>query len=217
MLDLLFIRHAESQGNVNKHLIGGQSNHLLLTERGEEQAKRLGQRLKSEGITFDNVYSSVAVRAKETARIACEINGFSPERIAYSEKLVELSQGEWEGKVRKDIHTPELLDTIRNSPDFIPPGGESQKDVETRMYQWIEESLLQQVDSSPKLIGIFSHGMAIKCLLRRLLNTDYHVPYFTVIHNTSLTRLRLINNNWLLERVNDHAHLQGMDFVPHYG
>ena len=126
MLDIFFIRHAESVGNVNNHLIGGRSDHLLLTPRGEEQAQLLGHRLHKEGIRFDKIYSSVAIRAKETARIACaQIPDFNLP-IHFDERLVESSQGEWEGQLRQEIFTPEVRKSIAENPQhFKAPGGES--------------------------------------------------------------------------------------------
>ena len=52
MLDLYFIRHAESLMNNKGHLIGGRSNETPLSERGIYQANLLGQRLKHLGIVF---------------------------------------------------------------------------------------------------------------------------------------------------------------------
>lgn len=60
MLDIYLIRHAESEMNNNRHLIGGRSNYTQLSQRGIHQANLLGQRLKQSGIVFDNIYSSSA-------------------------------------------------------------------------------------------------------------------------------------------------------------
>ena len=217
MLDIFFIRHAESTGNVNNHLIGGRSDHFHLTSRGEEQARLLGQRLKQEGIRFDKVYSSVAIRAKETARIACAQFWDSEVDIQLDERLVESSQGTWEGKLRQEVLSTEVRKQIDADPKhFKAPRGESLFEVEERMYDWLSEHLPPNNGSAQK-VAVFSHGMAIRCLFRKLTDASYHIPRNMVTHNTSITRYIFDSNRFLIERVNDHFHLLGIDFVEHYG
>ncbi|MEM6629989.1 MAG: histidine phosphatase family protein [Bacteroidota bacterium] len=217
MVDFFFIRHAESTGNVNNHLIGGRSDHFLLTERGEIQAKKLGERLAVEGVQFDKIFSSVAIRAKETARIAClaSLQDFS--QVVLDERLVESSQGIWEGQVRARILNTQVREQIKADPhNFQPPGGESQGQVEQRMFNWLLEHLDQQEGKQVK-IAVFSHGMAIKCLLRKITQASYHLPRNMIIHNTSITRIFFNSSEWLVERINDHSHLNEVGFIQHYG
>jgi len=49
-----------------------------LTERGEEQARAAGRALVALGITFQAVYTSPKVRARDTALLACEPLGEEP-------------------------------------------------------------------------------------------------------------------------------------------
>ena len=106
MLELYFIRHAECEANTHPEIIGGRSNSSPLTANGKEQARKLYQRLNN--INFDEIFCSPAVRAIETARIGIG----SLEKIIITDKLQELDQGEWTGKVRKDTYTPETLEII---------------------------------------------------------------------------------------------------------
>lgn len=217
MLQVFLIRHAESEGNVNHHLVGGQSNHLPLSGRGEDQAHRLGRRLAAEGQVFDAVFASSALRAQETARIACSYLHQAPPAEVRPE-LVELAQGDWEGRLRADIYTPELLLALRADPyDFRPPGGESQRDVEARMYRWLDE-IVQRFDQTDKLLRVaaFSHGFAIKTLVAGLTQAAPSMTYRTIIHNTSLTVLHRETGLWYIDRVNDHQHLIGTEFIGHY-
>src|SRR3989338_7090495 len=143
MLDLYLFRHAESQSNINQHLIGGRSNHTPLSPLGGLQALWLGERLRNEEVIFDQVYSSTAIRTRQTANIVCEKIGYPLEHILYSEKLLELDQGDWQGQHRDIIYTPETVAKInKDNWNFTPPNGESQRDVEERMYSWVEENLL---------------------------------------------------------------------------
>jgi len=126
MLDLYLFRHAESQSNINQHLIGGRSNETPLSQLGELQALWPGERLRNEEVRFDQIYSSTALRTQQTANIVCEKIGYPLENILYSEKLLELDQGDWQGQPRDQIYTPETIARInQDNWNFIPPNGES--------------------------------------------------------------------------------------------
>ncbi|MDP5170863.1 MAG: histidine phosphatase family protein [Bacteroidia bacterium] len=217
MLSLYLIRHAESLGNVNHHLVGGQSNHYALSERGEQQSHLLGQRFATEGLTFDALYSSTAVRTQSTAQISCSYLPNVPD-LRLRPELLELSQGDWEGKVRTEIYTPEQLTIVRADPyDFRPPNGESQRDVEARMYRWLEGVAATHGQSEqPTVVGAYTHGFAIKTLLRGLMQSTPTMTYRTIIHNTSLTVLYYERGLWYIDRVNDYQHIIGTEFIGHY-
>jgi broad specificity phosphatase PhoE len=217
MVSVYFIRHAESEGNVNHHLIGGQSNHLPLTIRGIDQAQHLGQRLKQEQHHFEAIYSSVAVRALETARIATEFLAPAAPAIQVTEAILEVGQGEWEGQVRADIYTPELMAQIQSAPfDFKAPGGESIREVQARMYEWLQATVAPLDPAENLSIAAFTHGFALRSLLMKLLDADPRMARRTVTHNTSLTVVQTDGRDWYIERINDTAHLAGMEMVGHY-
>jgi len=64
----VFLRHAESVGNVESRW-QGQSNYPL-TEKGRAQARALADRWNKEDVKFDLVITSTLARAQETAEIA---------------------------------------------------------------------------------------------------------------------------------------------------
>jgi hypothetical protein len=60
-----------------------------------------------------------------------------------AEAVQELSQGQWEGRMRSDIYTPAMVQMVNSSqPDFRPPGGESQRQVEFRMVEFLNNVVL---------------------------------------------------------------------------
>jgi broad specificity phosphatase PhoE len=208
MLDLYLIRHAESEMNNNSHLIGGRSNSTPLSERGKFQAYMLGQRFKDTGVRFDKIYSSPAVRAHETSRIVSDIIDYPVNNIILSDKLLELDQGGWEGKVRAEILTPELIDLLnRNNWNFKAPNGESQRDVEERMLDIVVNEIL----GKDPTVALFTHGMAIKCLLRGIMGFDPAITYKIVLDNTSITRLKYTSRGWHPMTINDSGHLIGRE------
>lgn len=217
MITFYFIRHAESMGNVNNHLIGGQSNHYPLSDRGIHQSHLLGGRLRRDGYSFDHVFCSPAVRAQETCRIACEAMGIPAATIQATDQILELSQGDWEGQERKKIYTSEVVAEIqKDTHNFKAPNGESHLEVENRMYDWMEKTA-KALGDKDATVAAFSHGFAIRTLVRKVMNYPASSTSQTMIHNTSITCFQYNGYFWALERVNDFAHLAQTDFIGHYG
>ncbi|CAI7973443.1 histidine phosphatase family protein [Parafrankia sp. BMG5.11] len=69
--DLLFARHGEAHCNLRR-VAGGEIGCTGLTERGRDQARQLGRRLRRmhDDQPFDAVYVSSRRRARETAELA---------------------------------------------------------------------------------------------------------------------------------------------------
>lgn len=63
---------------------------------------------------------------------------FLEEHVQSSDAIVEMSLGDWEGFHGSEIYTPETLSLIeRCQPDFSAPSGESLRQVEFRMVQFL--------------------------------------------------------------------------------
>lgn len=213
MLDLYLFRHGESEMNVQKHLVGGRSNEAKLTDEGESQATLLGKRIKQHKINFDLVFASSAQRAKKTAQLACQEINFPLEDIEYSDEILELSQGDWQGKLRSECYTPEVMKILETEGwDFKAPNGESRREVEVRMMNFLDTKIMPLYDESKKInVAVFGHGMAFKCLLRAILDFDQSMTYKIVLDNTSITQLRFEKRGWFIEKINDGGHVTDKD------
>ncbi|MFH0892103.1 MAG: histidine phosphatase family protein [Candidatus Falkowbacteria bacterium] len=211
MLDLYLIRHGECVANTQADRIGGQTNESPLTPLGEAQAVYLGRRLARNRIRFDLVFSSSAARAIATAGIVCPYAVFPLEKIIICPDLLELNQGDWQGKKRSDTYTVECLkDMNLLHPDFAAPNGESQRIVEHRMFRWLHEFNLPATGLKKKTTtaAVFGHGMAFKCFLRGILNSSPVMTFKFDIDNTSVTRLTFGREGWRVKTINDTAHLR---------
>lgn len=202
MFSISLLRHAETDYNALGYLIGGRSNHILLSSKGKEQALAVGMKMRKEHIKFDRVFCSVAERKKQTVELIqsqCQMTDFP---VIYSEQLQELSQGEWEGKLRSEIYTPARLAEINaNQWNFKAPNGESQKEVEERMFSFISNEILSKyIEGNFLIVG---HGIAFKCMLRGILGISTQTAYKLSIDNASLTKLIYhIENGWYLKCLN---------------
>ncbi|ERN06203.1 uncharacterized protein LOC18434394 [Amborella trichopoda] len=143
--EVFFINHGECSMNMRPDLVGGRWPNASLTANGMRQARALAVFLKSQGVVFNAVFSSPLDRAKRTALSVCQEQNIPPEKIQSSDSLIEMSQGQWEGCVRSEIYTPEIISFIEISqPDFSPPAGESLRQVEFRMIEFLNSTILRR-------------------------------------------------------------------------
>lgn len=113
-------RHGETAWTITGQHTG--RTDLPLTERGEENARRLGERLS--GLTFAKVFTSPLWRAMRS----CDLAGFGS-LAQIDGDLVEWNYGEYEGRLTADI--------LKERPDWQLfrdgcPGGESPQQVAAR-------------------------------------------------------------------------------------
>lgn len=155
-MEIILVRHGITESNV-KGITNGQGYDDNLTKEGKVQAYKLGERLASEKI--EQIYSSPLKRATETALpIAEKIN----KPIDIDIRLIEVSFGNLEGKPNLDIG--KVLGKSQTEAfndyqyDFRPFGGESSKEVETRV-----RSFLKDLKRQPyKKVLIISHGGIVR-------------------------------------------------------
>ena len=127
---------------------------LPLTARGESNARRLGERLRS--IPFSKVYTSPLKRAART----CELAGYGS-AAEVDPDLVEWNYGRYEGLTSAEIHA------LR--PDWLLfrdgcPGGESPAEIQARA-----DRVLARVRPVPGNVLLFSSGHFLRVLASRWL------------------------------------------------
>ncbi|MEJ5221072.1 MAG: 2,3-bisphosphoglycerate-dependent phosphoglycerate mutase, partial [Tepidiforma sp.] len=71
MYTLVLLRHGESAWNRENRFTGW--HDVPLTDTGREEARRAGELMRAEGLTFDVVHTSLLRRAIETVNIALDL------------------------------------------------------------------------------------------------------------------------------------------------
>ncbi|CAE6068364.1 unnamed protein product [Arabidopsis arenosa] len=136
--EVYLISHGECDLNLRPDLIGGRCHVAALTGNGKRQARALAVFFKSQGVRFNSVYSSPLDRARSMAVLVCQEMSFPEDHVQSSDAIIEMSLGDWEGCNQAEIHSPETLSLIeRCQPDFTAPSGESMRQVEFRMVQFL--------------------------------------------------------------------------------
>ena len=148
-------RHGETAWSLTGQHTG--LTDLPLTERGERNARRLGERLK--GMTFAKVFTSPLQRAART----CELAGFGVVAEVDGD-LVEWNYGEYEGRRTTDI--------LKERPDWQLfrdgcPGGETPGQVGARA-----DRVVTRVRAVLGDVLIFSSGHFIRVLTARWLGLE---------------------------------------------
>ncbi|KGQ70341.1 phosphoglyceromutase [Chelonobacter oris] len=121
-MELVFIRHGFSEWNA-KNLFTGWRD-VNLTERGIEEAKSAGQKLKEAGFEFDIAFTSVLTRAIKTCNIVLEESEQLWIPQVKNWRLNERHYGELQGldkKATAEKYGDEQVHIWRRSYDTLPP------------------------------------------------------------------------------------------------
>lgn len=168
-------RHGQTEWNALNKVCG--RTDIPLTEKGEEQARLMGEKLR--GKKIDLLVVSPMIRAQQTARIAAEAAGLSPDIITTDPRLIEQDYGIYEGA---DRFTEGFLNTKRNFACRYP-GGESHMMVAKRSYSLIDE--LREKHPEKNILLVCHGGVC------RVINT-----YFNDISNEDFYRWGAENSSF---------------------
>ena len=165
-------RHGETAWTLSGQHTG--TTDLPLTEHGEQNAVRLGERLK--GLTFAKVFTSPLQRARKT----CEIAGFGAVTQVEPD-LVEWNYGDYEGLTSAQVHA--------TRPDWKLfrdgcPGGESVTQIGARADRVIARVRAIQGD-----VLLFSSGHILRVLGARWLGMDVSAGQCLLLSTASLSQL----------------------------
>lgn len=165
-------RHGETEWSLSgRHT---SRTDLPLTERGERNARALGERLR--GMTFARVWTSPLERARRT----CELAGFGG-RAEADPELVEWQYGDYEGKRTDEIR--------RERPDWLLfrdgcPGGESPAEVGSRA-----DRVIARLRTVPGNVLLFGHGHFTRVLAARWLGLPAGAAGYFLLGTASLSAL----------------------------
>lgn len=203
-LQLLLVRHGESEGNHAGKFTGHSPSPL--TARGRAQAEALGVALAEP--PPDAVYASDLIRAMDTAAPLARRVG---REVITRATLRERDMGDWVGVTFADIearHPEDWARLVDRDPEHSPPRGESHRDCGARVSRAIDEVIAAHPAGR---VVVVSHGVAIHHMLRHLLRID---GWRTLFHVENCAVQRLSVSPAGLVRViglNDARHLVAVE------
>ena len=159
---LYLIRHGQTELNWAGRLQGSLDSPL--TDRGQEQAHAVGEKLKTEiGTQSVTLWVSPLGRAQQTAGIIQEY--IKPSDIQTDTRLAEISLGDWEGMRMEDIEFthPGILDgSDRFDWAYRAPGGETREAFLARLKDWLND--VEQADTVAIAVSHGWSGMGLRSL-----------------------------------------------------
>ncbi|HVR19626.1 MAG TPA: histidine phosphatase family protein [Polyangiaceae bacterium] len=187
-MDILLVRHGESEGNAQERMQG--LSDFPLTERGQEQAQRLSAWLGGHGLEWERLYASPLKRAWVTAEILAGDRGAAPHA---EPDLREIHAGALEGLTFEDItgRYPRYADRrITELGDFAEFDGEGYETVQARVRR-VRERLEAEHRSSGDRVVLVGHGGFNYQLLKMLICEP--VPRVNIVRmgNCSATLVRM--------------------------
>jgi probable phosphoglycerate mutase len=211
---IYFTRHGESVANVaDRELQPRPDDADSLSERGWEQARGVGERLRDEGI--EAIIASRYRRAQETAQAIGEVLGLPYET---DDDLHEVRQADAYYEAAPDYGETGTITWMPSSPrDFAQPGAESFDRILGRV-----DRVQQRLAARDDTVLCVSHWGFIHFFLGRTIFRDEFAPHhlpalFRISHaNTGITIFErredyVIDgvdfNGWALKTWNDQAHL----------
>jgi broad specificity phosphatase PhoE len=170
-------RHGETAWSITGQHTG--LTDLPLTERGEQNARALGGRLK--GLSFSKVLTSPLQRARRT----CELAGFGA-TAEIDRDLREWNYGQYEGRRTAEIHA--------ERPDWQLfrdgcPGGESPEQVGARA-----DNVIRRVRATQGNVLLFSSGHFLRVLAARWLGLEPAAGRFFLLSTASLSAVGYEHN-----------------------
>jgi probable phosphoglycerate mutase len=176
MSETLLVVHLARHGETAWSLSGQHTGRtdLPLTERGERNARRIGERLH--GLAFAKILTSPLERAART----CELAGFGA-AAEVDRDLLEWDYGHYEGRTSAEIRAerPEWQ-LFRDGC----PGGESPAQVGARA-----DRVVSRVRQLPGDVLLFSSGHFLRTLAARWLGLDPAAGRYFLLGTASLSAL----------------------------
>jgi broad specificity phosphatase PhoE len=164
---LYYVRHGETDFNRQGRLQGRRDT--LLNAHGRRQAAECGALLRDlfardqrQPQQFKYIASPLK-RARETMHILRASLGLRPDDYEVDARLIEIAYGEWEGLTLPEIEARDtgiLTRRERDKWDFAPPGGESYRQLGTRIGEWYRSLTADAV--------VAAHGGGVRALMALL-------------------------------------------------
>ncbi|UUP17766.1 2,3-bisphosphoglycerate-dependent phosphoglycerate mutase [Nitratireductor thuwali] len=165
---LILVRHGQSEWNLKNLFTGWRDPGL--TEKGHEEAKSAGRKIKALGLKPNIAFTSVLSRANVTNdHILAEL-GLEGLQTIRHEALNERDYGDLSGLNKDDARAKwgeEQVHIWRRSYDVQPPGGESLKDTGARVWPYYLHTMQPHVLRGGTVL-VSAHGNSLRALVMAL-------------------------------------------------
>ncbi len=171
---VVLVRHGQSEWNRRNLFAGWKDVHL--TQKGKQEARAAGRKLKAAGIHFDIAFTSQLARAWKTLilildEMGMDERGHEEDLLTISTKaLNERDYGDLTGLNKDEAREKwgeEQVHKWRRAFTERPPGGESLKDTQERVVPYFENHIMPHVKEGKSVI-ISAHVNSLRALIMHL-------------------------------------------------
>ena len=198
---LIFVRHGEAEGNVERRFHGHYDSSL--TENGQRQVRLLAERLRE--VPIDCIYSSDLQRALGTAMEIAKVKGLD---IKLEQDLREINGGRWEDVPWDDlpvVYSESYQNWLERPHKLEMPDGETMVAFQDRLIAAVERIAANEEREN---ILIATHGTAIKVLICHYKGRDLcDLPELPWHDNASITIVDVVDGKYSVEVEGDNSHL----------
>ena len=166
--NLILVRHGQSEWNEQNLFTGWKDPGL--TELRIKEAKNAGSLISDKGIQFDEMFTSMLVRAQDTGAIILDSINQQNIPITKNKALNERNYGSLAGLNKDDARKKwgeEQVHIWRRSFDIPPPEGESLKDTAERVLPYFHEYIMPKVIQGLSIL-VAAHGNSLRALIMEL-------------------------------------------------
>ena len=166
--NLILVRHGQSEWNEQNLFTGWKDPGL--TEHGIKEAKNAGSLISDKGIQFDEMFTSMLVRAQDTGAIILDSINQQNIPITKNKALNERNYGSLAGLNKDDARKKwgeEQVHIWRRSFDIPPPEGESLKDTAERVLPYFHKYIMPKVIQGLSIL-VAAHGNSLRALIMEL-------------------------------------------------
>ena len=161
-MDILFIRHGETDWNREMRIQGG-IVEIDINARGVRQAESSRDGILAAVYRFDRVFTSPYRRARHTAEIISAPHGVVP---VVDDRLHEINFGPYEGTEIRNFADDNIRAAFKDPPRYVArDGGESFESVEVRLRDFLE-SVLKPLEGHAQTVLVVAHGGILRTLTR---------------------------------------------------
>ena len=205
-LTIKLVRHGESRANTGEMVAHEVGDHAIaLSERGHEQARRVGAELGGEFVRRALMYVSPYRRTRETLAGILAGSGLPAAELAelriYDDpRLREVEHG------YEPIEPQEELRKTHGWFYYRFRGGESPADCYDRTSSFLESMMRQVERKAADSVLIVTHGLTIRCFVMRFLHLrveDFdelanppNGAVVTIAHRDSLDDVLFTSGDW---------------------
>ncbi|MCS7277371.1 MAG: histidine phosphatase family protein [Aquificaceae bacterium] len=208
MVKLYLIRHAESEWNPI-----GRYQGLLdpdLSERGKEQARRLGEYFKD--IDIHAIYSSPL---KRTMNTALEIARHKGLEVLPEKRVIEIDHGVWSGLLVdevKELYAEQFRQWLEEPHNVRFEKGESLEEVYNRVKEFLEYVKEKHWGQA---VAVVSHTVPMRAMYCALLKVDLSKFWSFGCDNASYSLVHMERDRNVIMRLNITCYLGNLYVEAH--